>query len=193
MRFIIFITLFLYFIQLSTSQVVCSIDELLREIREDIEDNGKLDCLRNNIIPPNATKEQKIRIERANWNSDCSFEAEGNDQSDWQIKIKENYKLKKGLVDVNGDSIDKDYDDQADMCEIIRSFIANGLFLEISEDIKSVPINVIDYISCPGGESQNQICAVNSGSFLEKSKWYIPLDGQAIKINNEPTYIIDDI
>ena len=125
MNYFIVVLLSLMLIQLTTSQVVCSIDELLRELKEDIEDNGKLDCLRNNIIPPNVTKDQKIKIEKANWNSDCSFEAEGNDQSDWQIKIKENYKLKKGLVDVNGDSLDKDFDDQADMCEIIRSFIAD--------------------------------------------------------------------
>jgi hypothetical protein len=39
-----------------------------------------------------------------------------------------NYHLPKGLVDVNGVPAVKSFPNQADMCEIIRAFVANGLF-----------------------------------------------------------------
>lgn len=39
----------LVLIRESLSQVVCSEDELVRELREDINDNGKLDCLRESL------------------------------------------------------------------------------------------------------------------------------------------------
>ena len=37
-----------------------------------------------------------------------------------------NYKLSKGLIDVNGDQVETDFADQADMCEIVRSLVGNG-------------------------------------------------------------------
>jgi hypothetical protein len=58
------------------SEVVCSEDELVREIIEDLEDNARLDCLRESVGPPDETKDQKARREAANWNSDCSFESD---------------------------------------------------------------------------------------------------------------------
>lgn len=60
------------------AQVVCSEDELIRELREDIEDNGKLDCLRVSLSPvdQDETEEQKSRRLASQWDSDCSFEAE---------------------------------------------------------------------------------------------------------------------
>ena len=63
---------------LSQAQVVCSEDELIRELREDIEDNGKLDCLRVSLSPvdQDETEEQKARRIASQWDSDCSFEAE---------------------------------------------------------------------------------------------------------------------
>ncbi len=39
-----------------------------------------------------------------------------------------NYNLPKGLVDVNGIPVPKSFPNQADMGEIIRAFVANGLF-----------------------------------------------------------------
>lgn len=189
MKAILFYFTFSLVITYCKLSVVCSLDELLEEIAEDLADNGKLDCLRNNFVPSDASPEMQIKIKNANWDSDCSFEAEGNDLANWQIRLRENYNLKKGLVDVNGDTVYKDFDDQADLCEIIRSFVANGLFAEIGEDVKFIPMTLIDYISCPGMEYQSQICAVNEGSFNENSKWYIPLDGQTIRINGEPEYI----
>ena len=52
-------------------EVVCSEDELIRELKEDIEDNGKLDCLREMLGPDGKPIETP-----AIWNSDCSFESE---------------------------------------------------------------------------------------------------------------------
>ena len=46
--------------------------------------------------------------------------------ADWVAKFLNNYKLSKGLIDVNGDQVETDFEDQADMCEIIRSLVGNG-------------------------------------------------------------------
>ena len=62
----------------ATCEVVCSEDELVKEIVEDLADNGKLDCLRESLPrDEKESPEQKgLRI-AANWDSDCSFEAGG--------------------------------------------------------------------------------------------------------------------
>lgn len=174
------------------TEVACSEDKLIRELFEDIIDNGKLDCLRSSVIPDEAEESEKERIMRkaAECNSDCIFEASNEGSINWVDKLINNYPLKKGLVDVNGDSVEKDFEDQADMCEIIRALIANGKFPVVGEDIKSINLRVLDYIDCPGHESQTEVCAANAFSFANKKGWLIFLDGIAITINKEPKYII---
>lgn len=34
--------------------------------------------------------------------------------------------MTKGLVDVDGNPVDTDFEDQADMCEIVRALVFNG-------------------------------------------------------------------
>lgn len=178
---------------LVNSQIVCSLDELIRELYDDLIDNGKLDCLRKSVSPDAITEslEQKKLREAANWDSDCSFEADGRDDADWKLKFKEHYNLKYFLVDVDGNPVETDFDDQADMCEIIRSLVANGKFPQIGQDVRSISMDLLDLVDCPGNDSQTQPCAVTSGSFSEKSKWTILLDGQSLKINGKPNYIKD--
>ena len=175
-----------------SSQVVCSEDELIREIYEDIMDNGKLDCLRKSTTPNAAdeTEEQRKKRIAAEWNSDCSFEAENTGAANWQNKLFSFYNLKKGLVDVNGDPVEKDFDDQADMCEIVRAFVANGKVPEIGEDVKSIDLKLLDYIECPGAEGQTQICAATAGSFADQKMWLIMLEGLVFTISKEPRYIV---
>lgn len=81
MKFILFeIFLLILIVAVSKAQVVCSEDELIRELREDIEDNGKLDCLRVALSPmdQDETDAQKIKRLASQWDSDCSFEAEND-------------------------------------------------------------------------------------------------------------------
>ncbi len=68
-----------------SSQVVCSEDELIRELYEDIIDNGKLDCLRRSATPNGAdeTEEQRKKRLAAEWNSDCSFESDNTGSPNW--------------------------------------------------------------------------------------------------------------
>ena len=176
------------------SQVVCSEDELIRELYEDIIDNGKLDCLRRTVSPNGAdeTEEQRKKRKAAEWDSDCSFEAENNGNANWLTKLMTNFQLKKGLVDVNGDQVDKDFDDQADMCEIVRALVANGKIPEIGEDVKSIDLKLLDYIQCPGNDGQTQVCAATGGSFAESKGWLIMLSGESITINKEPKYILSN-
>jgi hypothetical protein len=118
--------IFSHFITFTYSEVVCSEDELVRELLEDLEDNGKLDCLRESSAPSADEKpEQKAKRIAAHWDSDCSFEAE-SDNFHWKTRLEKYYGLTKGLVDVDGKPVEEDFADQADMCEIVRALIANS-------------------------------------------------------------------
>lgn len=152
-----------------------------------------MDCLRKSTSPNEGdeTEEQRAKRIAAEWTSDCSFEAEGTGNAAWLPKFLQTYNLKKGLVDVNGNPVESDFDDQADMCEIVRALIANGKIPEVGEDINFIDLKVLDYIDCPGNDGQTQLCAATGKSFAEKKSWYIPLDGKTININNEPKYVLD--
>ena len=116
------------------TEVVCSEDELVRELIEDLEDNGnnnfnkkgKLDCLRESLpTKANETPAQKAKRLAANWDSDCSFESE-SENNHWKSRLEKFYGMTKGLVDVEGNPVENDFEDQADMCEIIRALVANS-------------------------------------------------------------------
>jgi hypothetical protein len=50
-----------------------------------------------------------------------------NIEQHWKTRLEKNYGVVRGLVDVNGNPVENDFDDQADMCEIIRALIANSI------------------------------------------------------------------
>lgn len=168
-------------------EVVCTEDELVREIIEDIEDNGKLDCLRESIPIPGETAEEKIKRLKANWDGDCSFES-ASDGVSWITRLQKNYMLSKGLVDVNGEVYNSNKPEQADMCEIIRTLIGNGNFPDIGTDMTGLTSKLTRLIDCPGDEGATEVCAATPFSFAEKKGWYIFLDGKGITINGEPEY-----
>ena len=174
-------------VSFASSQVVCSEDELVREILEDLADNGKLDCLRKSKAPEDGkeTDEQKRLRIAAEWNSDCSFESNG---ANWVEKLKKNYNLEKGLIDANGVEYKENFADQADMCEIIRTLVGNGKFPALGTDVNHISTRIVDYINCPGGDGQTRVCAVTGRSFADKDSWYILLDGKSITANDEPKF-----
>jgi len=53
-------------------------------------------------------------------------------------------------VDDTGDIVESDFDDQADMCEIVRAAIGSGKFSKITSELTSIPIKILDFIDCPG-------------------------------------------
>lgn len=57
------------------------------ELKQDIEDNGMLDCLRVVEAPHSylETEEEKNKRIASQWDSDCSFEAE----TDWMTTLRE--------------------------------------------------------------------------------------------------------
>lgn len=195
MKIIVFVVLLsaLYFVN---TQVVCSLDELVRELMEDLVDNGKLDCLRKSVSPneEDETDEQRKRRIAANWDGDCSFEAETLDEeNDWRKKLLENFKIK-SFVDVFGTPSNpphQDFDDQADMCEIVRALVGNGVF-SFGKNMDNISLDLLEKIDCPGSDTQTQICAATVGSFAEKNKWVIMLEGQSLRLNNIPTYKLDN-
>lgn len=182
------------FLLIALSQVksdsVCTESILVTELIQDIKDNGKLDCLRKPLPAPTDKAESgvetKIRLEAA-WDTDCAFEAD----YDWLKPLKEKFGLKSGLVDKDGKSVDTDFDDQADMCEIFRALIAGGII----EGAKLDELNetIVDGIDCPGEgeEGQSEICAVSGGSAAQNYAWYILLDGISITANDRPQWDFD--
>lgn len=193
LEFVIIILLISYI----NSQVVCTLDDLVKEVWEDLLDNGKLDCLRS--FQP-VTGEENIdeiqlkRLKDAQWNGNCSFEAEGDEENDWRKFFVTDILKGGAFVDLNGNKAIppyQDFDDQADMCEIVRAFVGNGK-LSFGKNMDSISMSLIDALSCPGAEGQSQICAANTGSFAEKSKWVILIRGQSLRVNEFPVYELDN-
>jgi hypothetical protein len=195
-------TIFFSSVNFINSDVVCSEAELNRELREDIQDNGKLDCLRQSYNSDGTP----IVGNAADWNSDCAFEAESTSNlfefyilgGHWKTRLLRNYGLTKGLVDVEGNPVENDFEDQADMCEIIRALIANSkitffiyyvdIFPNVDGDVTAINPEIVEKIDCPGDEGQTEVCAANPGSYADREGWYIFLDGQSINFNGKPKY-----
>lgn len=176
------------------TQTVCSLAELVRELMEDLADNGRLDCLRESMNPNEAeeTIEQRDLRLKANWDSDCSFEAAENDTDDWRKKFLGTYQLKY-FVDAYGNPSEpthSDFVDQADMCEIVRAMVANNSF-SFGSNMENIPYDLISKIDCPGNDSQTQPCAINAGSFSDAEGWVILLGGEAITINDHMKYKLE--
>lgn len=99
------------------SDSVCDLNTLIVELKQDLKDNGMLDCLRI-IDPPHSveeTEEQKNLRLAAQWDTSCAFEASGA----WEEVLKKNYDIQT-LVDSVGEPVKKNFENQADMCEIVR-------------------------------------------------------------------------
>ena len=180
---------FLFFIFTShiKSAAVCDLELLILELKQDLDDNGILDCLRV-INPPNGvieTAEQKNKRLSAQWDSSCAFES----TVDWFTPLKKHFGITT-LVDEVGEPVDHNLPDQADMCEIIRAAIAGGLFPQTS-DVTNIPYEILNYIDCPGEEDSVKICAVNSISFYKQDMWTILLTPSVIQIGTYPNYIMD--
>lgn len=170
------------------SDSVCSLKTLKKEILEDIEDNGMLDCLR--YIPPphfkdETEKEKNLRI-LAQWDSSCSFESSSN----WKEEIRRNFGITE-LSDVNGDPVQEDFNNQADLCEIVRSAAAKNLFNIKNLDMRKLKDRIVDLIDCAGplGEKEGpRICAASSSSFFNEASWTIFLNSSNIKLQGKPNF-----
>jgi len=113
------IAIFTILILLSSiqSDAVCDLNTLIVEIKQDLKDNGMLDCLRV-IEPPHSveeTEEQKNLRLAAQWDTSCAFESNGA----WVETLKKHYDINT-LVDSVGEPVKKNFPNQADMCEIVR-------------------------------------------------------------------------
>lgn len=38
------------------------------------------------------------------------------------------------------------------MCEIVRAMVANGKFSMVTDNVLNIPVEITDYIDCPGNE-----------------------------------------
>ena len=79
------------------ADAVCNEMTFQQELREDIQDNHQLDCLRDPREPDSnklETDQEKINRLAGAWDSECAFEAE----YDWHQKLRETYRMTKGLL-----------------------------------------------------------------------------------------------
>mmetsp|Transcript_2565 Transcript_2565/g.2666 ORF Transcript_2565/g.2666 Transcript_2565/m.2666 type:complete len:202 (+) Transcript_2565:111-716(+) len=176
------------FVLKTEASVICSEVELLTELREDIRLNGKLDCLRQIYPPEEEDPDQKDLRVAAQWDGDCSFEAENIGEADWYDSLLKNYEVSKGLVDVNGSPVEKDFDEQADMCEIVRALMASKVFPGV-EDVRRLTEDMVEALDCPGPEGQTEVCAATGSSQRDKKGWYVMLDGAGINFDGMPRYV----
>ena len=152
----------------------------------------KLDCLRN-IAAPDGVAESADMLQKrldAQWDSDCSFEAEDpiTGAPLWWEKFSKAFKVTQ-MVDVNGvpRALGTDFDDQADMCEIVRTLLANGYFPGADKSLKALTYDFLWNIFCPGDDGQTKVCAFNVNSFLDKSNWFVMFDSAIILFGGQPT------
>ena len=96
------------------------------------------------------------------------------------------------LVDVGGEIVENDFDDQADMCELIRAAISGGKMQKVTSDLINIPTSILDEIDCVGSDKQTEICAVNNDSYFKKKGWYILMDGLTISINKKQKWVKTD-
>ena len=174
-------------VSLVKSDSVCTLKTLRMEIREDLADNGMLDCLRRINAPHNyiETENEKNARIMAQWDSSCSFET----STDYKEILKNEFNIST-LVDSNGEPVSQDFEDQVDLCEIIRASIANG---DMGKEIqmRKIPEDIVNKIDCAGplGDRDGpKICAATSGSFYNKTAWNIFLKSSAITLAAKPTF-----
>ena len=166
---------------------VCDLEMLLIELKQDIDDNGTLDCLRD-IEPPLGKLESVDEMNKrlaSQWDSSCSFES----SSDWFEKLKNIFGIET-LFNEIGEPVNSNNPYQADLCEIIRTLIKSGKF-EGSSDIKNINEKIFTQINCPGEEGGVKICAVNGISLFKKNMWNILLLSSNISISNKPSFTLE--
>ena len=108
------------------------------------------------IKPPNGvieSPEQKNKRLAAQWDSSCAFES----TYDWIPSLKKDFGIT-SLVDETGEQVDHNLPDQADMCERIRAAIAGGYFNPITSDVTDIPMEILNFIDCPGSPNSFKIC-----------------------------------
>lgn len=174
------------------TDAVCDLQTLKLELLQDLEDNDMLDCLRE-IKPPHNFEENEEQTNKrlaAQWDTSCSFEAD----SVWFDNLKKNYGITQ-LVDSEGDAVKVDFDDQADMCELIRAAVSKNLFSIQNLNMRKLPHNFVDRILCAGPKGEKygpQICAATSGSFYNGASWNVFNKSSAITFDNKPQFTDKD-
>jgi hypothetical protein len=164
------------------TDAVCDLKTLIVELKQDLEDNGLLDCLRV-IEPPHFVEEsedQKNRRIAAQWDTSCAFESSAN----WQESLRKNYGINT-LVDSVGEAVKFDYPDQADMCEIVRAAMAKALPNISDPEGKKHRYDFIEKIDCAGPDGTKEgprICAASGSSYFQADSWSIFLYPSVIKV-----------
>jgi hypothetical protein len=175
------------------SASVCNAQMLIDELIQDLADNNKLDCLLEPLPAPRdrrETPEETAKRIRGAWDTDCAFQA----SYDWFSIARDRFGIRTGLVDKDGKATLAPLDDQADICELIRSMVFAGLFENIK--LETLTEDAFDSIRCvgPADNPEYQICAATGDSASLRSGWLIMLDPTAmtmIEVNARPKWELE--
>jgi len=95
------------------------------------------------------------------------------------------------LVDSTWEPVREDFEDQADLCEIIRAATVRNIFAIKDLDMRNIPISIIDKIDCAGPIWDNdgpKICAATSSSHFNNQAWTIFLKSSVIQFAWKPNF-----
>jgi hypothetical protein len=188
LKFFVFTILIIIFVSIK-ADAVCDLRTLKIELKQDLDDNGILDCLR--IIEPHhfvaETEDQKNLRLAAQWDTSCAFESSAN----WKEKLKLTYGIT-NIYNSKGEVITEDSEHEADMCEIVRAAMMNTLSDITDPAGKNQRYDFIEKIDCAGPEGIRdgpRICAVSGGSYYQKDAWSIFLYPAGIKFGKAPNFV----
>jgi len=176
--------IFAFFVSRIYSDAVCDQDTFINELKQDLADNNMLDCLRV-IVPPHMgqeTAEQKNRRLAAQWDSDCSFDG----PESWVREMSKVFNIA-SLVNNVGDVVERDSDNEADLCEFVRAAFNANKFPKMGS-ITNMNKDFLQKVACAGHKSQTQPCAVNNESFFASKSWFILFQGMTITYDGAPDW-----
>lgn len=93
---------------------------------------------------------------------------------------KDNDNFLKGVSDETGKILENDNDDQADMCEFIRTAYFSGEFGSEGDQTQNIKLPLIKQgLHCAGNPntSLTNPCALNANSYLDPYDWTILVSG----------------
>ena len=78
----------------------------------------------------------------------------------------------------------KDFDNQADICEIVRAAVAKNVFKFKDLNMQSIPENIVNKIDCVGTNDRRgpRICAATGTSYYQRDSWSVFLNPSYIKV-----------
>ena len=187
LNLLIFKLLFIIVLTINAHCRICTLKDLRIELIEDIKYNNHLTCLKDIKIfnSVKETEESKNNRIKSRWDTVCA----GDFPTEYVLDYLSTYHNINNLVDADGIKTPGDLKNEALLCVMIRTLIANNVFKIRDLDMKHLRAeDIVNKIDCPGnGPPEHKICMVNaSGAFYNISAYLPMLKPNVITFANKP-------